>query len=326
MNRVYVSVALASLLLVGCGEKQESEDVSEVAKEVTQSAKSVEEAPISKGIYGTSAQSVQQSVPIEMHAPKQMQTDQEPPVQIVQETALVLDTKDAGGYIYVLIEDGNGEKLWIAGPKTELSVGQMISFAPQMMMENFPSKKLNKTFDRLLFVATIAPLKGATAAAAKEDDCSNCDTHKAQRAAKEQQELVASDAAKVTQSTQAQPSNPHTSAAQTTTQAVQSVVVTKADGGYTIAELYQNKSDLNGTVVKVRGEVTKVSRGIMGRDWVHLRDDSRGEGSTDFVVTSPSANVAVADVVVASGVLKNDVDFGYGYFYSVIIEDTSFSK
>jgi hypothetical protein len=73
--------------------------------------------------------------------------------------------------------------------------------------------------------------------------------------------------------------------------------------------------------------VVKFSAGIMGRDWVHLRDGSgaQDKGTNDITVTTGD-QAAVGDVVVAKGVVRTDKDFGAGYAYPVIVEDAKLSK
>ena len=96
--------------------------------------------------------------------------------------------------------------------------------------------------------------------------------------------------------------------------------IAKAD--YTVAEMYEKKADVNGKAVKLRGKVVKFSAGIMGKNWVHLRDGSgtEGAGTNDLTVTT-QANAVVGDTVVVSGTATADKDFGAGYNYLIIVED-----
>lgn len=95
---------------------------------------------------------------------------------------------------------------------------------------------------------------------------------------------------------------------------------------YTVAEIYSKKSELKGSLVKVHGNVVKVSQNIMGRNWVHIQDGTGSEGSNKVVFRSLNEVPAVGSVVDAQGTLEIDKDFGFGYFYSVIVEDSTFSK
>lgn len=73
----------------------------------------------------------------------------------IPHTATVEDTMDSGGYTYVQVSEDTGT-YWIAAPPIELEKGEIISFYETMMMEQFTSKTLNRTFDRILFVSAIA--------------------------------------------------------------------------------------------------------------------------------------------------------------------------
>jgi hypothetical protein len=74
----------------------------------------------------------------------------------------------------------------------------------------------------------------------------------------------------------------------------------------------------------VRGKIVKVSKGIMGKNWAHLRDGSgdAGKGTNNLVVTSQD-DPKVGDVVTARGTLYKDKDFGAGYLYKVIVEEAT---
>lgn len=91
------------------------------------------------------------------------------------------------------------------------------------------------------------------------------------------------------------------------------------EGGVTIAELYAGKAELAGQPVTVRGKVVKVNPNIMGRNWIHLRDGSGAEGTNNLAVTTNQLP-NVGDVVLVTGTLEADKDFGMGYTYALIIE------
>ncbi|MGW8313899.1 MAG: nucleotide-binding protein, partial [Desulfuromonadales bacterium] len=71
---------------------------------------------------------------------------------------------------------------------------------------------------------------------------------------------------------------------------------------------------------KVRGKVVKFSPQIMGKNWIHIQDGTGEAGSNDLTVTT-NTTANVGDTVVISGTLTADKDFGYGYQYSVLVED-----
>jgi hypothetical protein len=98
-------------------------------------------------------------------------------------------------------------------------------------------------------------------------------------------------------------------------------------GSKTVAEIVAGKTALKDKPVVLRGQVVKVNLGIMGKNWVHLRDGtgSAVDGSHDILVTTQDT-VAVGDVVTAKGTVRTDVTLGPGYAYVVLIEDAALRK
>jgi hypothetical protein len=97
--------------------------------------------------------------------------------------------------------------------------------------------------------------------------------------------------------------------------------IAKADGGKTVAEVYADKDALTGTKVTVRGKVVKSNSGIMGKDWLHVRDGSGADGTNDLTVTTNSKPLpVVGDTVLVTGTVVLNKDFGMGYQYPVMLE------
>jgi hypothetical protein len=107
------------------------------------------------------------------------------------------------------------------------------------------------------------------------------------------------------------------------------IKVARADGprGKLVAEVHAQKAALNDQPVEVRGKVVKFLPGIMGRNWLHLRDGSgsRERADDDLTVTTQQT-AAVGHVILVKGSLGVDRDFGSGYKYSVIVEDATLAK
>lgn len=72
----------------------------------------------------------------------------------------VVETMDSGGYTYALVEK-DGAKTWIAIPKTKIAVGNEIACQPGMVMQNFSSPSLQRTFERIVFSQGIAAAPAA---------------------------------------------------------------------------------------------------------------------------------------------------------------------
>lgn len=94
---------------------------------------------------------------------------------------------------------------------------------------------------------------------------------------------------------------------------------------YTVEEIYAQKDELKGKVVAVKGKVAKVSTNIMHRTWVHIQDGTGGEGTNNLVFRSEKGSAKVGDTIIAQGTVDTERDFGMGYFYSVLVEDSVFS-
>jgi len=194
----------------------------------------------------------------------------------------VAETMDSGGYTYVRVQEGK-DSSWVAIPQQAVKVGAEVSYAKGLVMTDFHSKTLNRTFKKLVFS------EGPAAAGTGHGG-------KAMKAA---------------------PAHGTPATNQL------SVKIAKAEGkdAYTVSEIFSKRKELDGKQVAVRGKVIKVSEGIMDRNWVHLQDGS-GEpkaGTHDLIITT-SEMAKPGETVTARGTVAKDKDFGSGYRYQVLIE------
>jgi hypothetical protein len=204
-----------------------------------------------------------------------------------QQSGKVLEVLEAGSYAYLRVDTGK-EKIWLGAPATDVKPGQKITFKPGAPMTNFESKSLGRKFDLVYLVEQISPA-GATAAA--------------QTLPEGHPKIGGNDGA-------GREPKPNMDFSR----------ITKPAGGKNIAEIYKEKPQLLGKKVAVRGKVVKFNSGIMGKNWIHLRDGTGAEGSNDLTVTT-EANAKVGDTVLVRGAVTGDKDFGHGYKYPLIIED-----
>ena len=229
----------------------------------------------------------------------------------------VLETTNASRYTYVLIDTGT-EKVWAAGPKMAIKVGDRVSFPAAMPNKNFYSPTLKKNFDELYFVETITPVKSACVGGVCPDGttCTNgvCPTGFCPSNACPKGSCAAPAGMG---GACAAPAGMGSAVAQLSFDGIQ-----KPAGGKTVAEVWAEKDALAGKAVVVRAKVVKVVSNILGKNFVHLRDGTGAEGANDLTVTTKD-NVKVQDIVTASGTLIKDKDFGAGYKYDVILEDAT---
>lgn len=66
----------------------------------------------------------------------------------------VLEKLDVPGYTYLRVQVASGEE-WVAVSTMSLNVGDTVTINQQMVMENFPSKALGKTFARLVMGSAV---------------------------------------------------------------------------------------------------------------------------------------------------------------------------
>jgi hypothetical protein len=108
------------------------------------------------------------------------------------------------------------------------------------------------------------------------------------------------------------------------TQQIDLAGIVKPEGGTTVAEVFAGKDSLAGQKVTVRGKVVKVNAGIMGKDWLHVRDGSGAEGTNDLTVTTTAKPLPkLGDIVLVTGQAALNKDFGMGYQYPVMLEDAT---
>ncbi len=203
-------------------------------------------------------------------------------------TGEVVETMNSGGYTYVQVDDGT-KKIWAAAPQFAVAVGDKVAVPDGMEMRDFYSKTLERTFDLVYFVSAIQVVGGRTA---------------------EEQVAAAHGTAG------------HGAAMTAAAPALDLSNIRKAEGGYTVAELFAKKADLAGKEVVVRGRVAKFTPEVMGKNWLHVRDGTGGAGTNDVTVAT-TATAAVGNMVLVRGKLTPDKDLGFGYRYDIIIEDAT---
>lgn len=215
----------------------------------------------------------------------------------------VLERIDADVYSYLKLSMPSGEA-WAAVPKTDVAAGTEVTVVNPMTMNGFESKTLKRKFDRIYF-GTLAGQLGPAA-----DGPAPAGPPGAAPAASGMAEMAARHAE---------------AAAGPADAGVIRVEKAKGADARTVAELFSQKGVLKGKSVAVRGKVVKFTPGVMGRNWIHLRDGTGRQGANDLTVTTGDA-AAVGDLVVARGKVATDRDFGAGYTYSVMLEEAKIAK
>lgn len=206
----------------------------------------------------------------------------------------VLEVRDVDAYTYLRLKTNDGET-WAAVTKAPVKKGAQVTIDNPMVMRNFESKTLKKTFDTIVFGSIADPNAPASATAAMPHG-----TMGGARAGAPA------------------PAAPPT---------VGKVAKATGADARTVAEIVNGKAGLKDKTVSLHGQVVKVNLGIMGKNWLHVQDGSgtAGAGTNDVLVTSKD-QAAIGDVVNIKGTVRTDVKLGAGYDYAVMIEDASLRK
>jgi hypothetical protein len=198
----------------------------------------------------------------------------------------VIETMNASEYTYIQVNSGTN-KVWIAAPRFAVKVGDTAAITSGMPMPKYHSKALNRDFDVVYFASGVI-VNGAQPGGGES----------ASELPKDHPPINAGSA------------KPKLDLAG----------IKKVDGGRTVQEICTDRTKLAGQQVKVRGRVVKYNPGIMGKNWLHIRDGSGTDGSNDMLVTT-STDVKLGDLVLVTGAVAIDKDFGANYKYAVMIED-----
>jgi hypothetical protein len=189
------------------------------------------------------------------------------------------------GYTYLLVKE-KGPEFWIAASKMDVKQGEIYHYDDGMVMENFHSKELDRTFEKVVFVTTLT--KGKPGQASAESNESNKEWQTGSSVSRERVEVAVPDAA----------------------------------GTVTVGELFEDPAAYKGKVIRVTGKVTGFNAAIMERNWIHLQDGTEYEGKFDLVATS-NESFEEGEMVTLEGVVAVDLDFGYGYTYEVLLESAA---
>jgi hypothetical protein len=197
----------------------------------------------------------------------------------------VLEVINVENFTYLRLNTPGGE-IWTAVINAPVKKGDVVTIKDAIVMNNFESKILKRTFPTILFGTLVGsggsarvPLVMGTSYLALAQKWNTGGIH-----------------------------------------------VPRASGAdaRTVAEIVTKAGELAGKSVVLRGKVVKYNADIMGKNWIHLRDGSgsASDNTNDILVTSAN-QVKPGDVVTFRGVVRTGQNFGAGYAYKVLIEEAT---
>lgn len=210
----------------------------------------------------------------------------------------VLEVLDAAAYTYLRLKTPAGET-WAAVSRAPVKKGSQVTIFDPARMQDFESKSLRRTFP-VIYFGSVGVAGGSEAARASLQAPPDGGTNL---------ERIHGGVAK--------------------TPFADPVKVAKAEGANarTVAQINAERSALSNKQVRVRGTVVKVTPNVMGTNWVHLRDGSgSAKDDTHDILVTTKDKPKVGDIVVASGIVKTDVNLGSGYVYKVLVEGVSIGR
>lgn len=206
-------------------------------------------------------------------------------------TGTVAETIDVDNYIYLRLEES---EVWVASGPVQVVVGDRISYKNALEMKEFHSSTLDRTFESIMFVASVS--------------------------------VEGND---VEPKIQGMPATAgHAPMPMSPPEAISAPAageIPAFEGGETVKSLFAGSAALEGKPIQLRARVTKVNEQIMGKNWVTLQDGTGTEADNKILATSMELPKP-GDTVVASGVVRNNVDLGYGYKYKVLLEEVTFTQ
>jgi hypothetical protein len=206
---------------------------------------------------------------------------------------VIVESLPAAGYTYTRVRSADGSEFWAAAPGKAPAVGTQVDVSTGLPMARFHSDALKRDFDMVYFIGSFSVVGKAAAIevpawhpkVAEGEEC------------------------------------PPVSAEQIAT-AIATNGGSTSTSNRTVVQVWTERAALSGKRVTLKGEVVKFTAGVMGRNWIHVRDGT-GDATTNDLVVTTNAIATPGQRVSLTGTVLVDQDFGYGYKYAVLVSDAS---
>jgi hypothetical protein len=198
----------------------------------------------------------------------------------------VVEVVQTSNYTYLRVYENFAER-WVAVSRMEAKKGDKYYYDSALLMNNFHSKELDRNFETVYFINKVS-----------------------------------------TSSLSAQPQTAqmpagHSGKAKTTENS--NISIEKTSDEITVAQVFENRADYANKEIEIRGVVVKVNKQVMGKNWIHIQDGSNLNGNFDLTITSQDLP-EINDEVTFKGTIILNKDFGAGYFYEVIMENSAMTN
>jgi hypothetical protein len=131
--------------------------------------------------------------------------------------------------------------------------------------------------------------------------------------------IIFSDGIRTSELLAAKQESPH-AISDTTVVAV--INIKQPKNGTSLEALFSKKESFSKKTIIVKGKVTKINNAILDMNWIHISDGSQFEGEKSLTVTTVDS-VKVGDIVTFKGTVTLNKDFGHGYIYNILLEQST---
>jgi hypothetical protein len=80
------------------------------------------------------------------------------PANGIEEVGKVLQAIPSNAFVYVEVEQAGGKRLWLAAPLAEHRIGGLVGWGGGRLMNNFYSRRHQRSFESVLFVDKVTAL------------------------------------------------------------------------------------------------------------------------------------------------------------------------
>lgn len=183
-------------------------------------------------------------------------------------------------YVYAEVREGD-RTYWIATQKQDIEEGSTYLYNEALLKTQFESKEQDRVYDTLYMITALIPKDhGIPTDSSQKSEKISASENPLEKQGKEQVKNAASL------------------------------------GKVSLSDLFANPELYEGKIVEISGTCTKVSRAILGRNWVHVND---GQSDKDLVVTLQQ-DVEKGEKLTIEGIVQLNVDLGSGYTYDILLE------
>ena len=186
---------------------------------------------------------------------------------------VVNEVIQAGEYTYLNVTEKK-KQIWLALPSVQASKGDQLYYSGGLLMTDFFSKGLDRTFPSILFLESVSrtPFVGENGATANNITPVQVKTEKMK------------------------------------------ISIQPEAGCISIAKLLEAKASYSGKTVRIKGRVIKFNAAILGKNWIHIQDGSEYNGTFDLTITTDSQlSVGDTATFEGKIILNKDFGYGYSY-------------